>query len=229
MAKQIKFNFRFYAGRLTSGGMSIIELIVAIGIFSVAVMSTVSMFQMAIQGQMQAMAAVNIQESMRYALETMSKEIRNVGGQIQAAGETTQDCTDFSTPASQRPLDNKNLYSALNWQGGTQRVVNSNLGHSAIGEILVFRNKYGKCVRYFLQDNRITISREGFSVAYITPAKVKINSLKFYVKDDDTYDFTVQPEVTIMINAEISAGKYKQNSTMQTSVTARNYTKVDNP
>lgn len=53
-----------------------IELIVAMAIFSVLMLATLDIFKMVIEGQRNAIGSQDIQESMRYALEVMSKEIR---------------------------------------------------------------------------------------------------------------------------------------------------------
>jgi len=58
-------------------GFTLLELIVAVGIFSIIVVSATSIFQQVIEGQRRAIATQNTQESVRYVLETISKEIRN--------------------------------------------------------------------------------------------------------------------------------------------------------
>lgn len=57
-------------------GVSLIELIVSITLFSVLMLAATQIFKMVIDGQRNAISAQNTQESMRYALEKMSKEIR---------------------------------------------------------------------------------------------------------------------------------------------------------
>ena len=57
-------------------GVTLLELIVAVAIFSVVVLSAMEIFQMVIEGQRSAIAAQNIQESMRYVFEVISKEMR---------------------------------------------------------------------------------------------------------------------------------------------------------
>lgn len=57
-------------------GVTLIELIVAMAIFSVLMLATLDIFKMVIEGQRNAIGSQDIQESMRYALEVMSKEIR---------------------------------------------------------------------------------------------------------------------------------------------------------
>ena len=61
----------------SQGGYALIEMIIAVGLFAVTIVAAAGIFQSVIDGQRSAKAAQNIQESTRYALEVMSKEIRN--------------------------------------------------------------------------------------------------------------------------------------------------------
>jgi prepilin-type N-terminal cleavage/methylation domain-containing protein len=57
-------------------GFTIIELLVAISIFVTMILSITEIFAKVNEGQRHAIAAQNIQESMRYAFEVIAKEIR---------------------------------------------------------------------------------------------------------------------------------------------------------
>lgn len=57
-------------------GVTLLEMVVAVAIFSVAVLAAMGIFNMAIEGQRNVIAAQNLQESLRYSLEMMGKEIR---------------------------------------------------------------------------------------------------------------------------------------------------------
>ena len=57
-------------------GFTIIELLVAISIFIAMILSITEIFAKVNEGQRHAIAAQNIQESMRYAFEVIAKEIR---------------------------------------------------------------------------------------------------------------------------------------------------------
>jgi len=59
------------------GGFSFIEMVIAVGLFAFMIISAAGIFQAVVDGQRSAIAAENIQESFRYALEVMSKEVRN--------------------------------------------------------------------------------------------------------------------------------------------------------
>src|SRR3989339_604522 len=61
-------------------GFTLMELIVSMAIFSASILMATGVFKSAIEGQRSAIAAQNTQESMRYAFEVMSKEIRGAIG-----------------------------------------------------------------------------------------------------------------------------------------------------
>ncbi len=57
-------------------GVGLLEMIVVVAIFSVTILAATDIFKWVIEGQRNALAAQNVQENMRYAFETMGKEIR---------------------------------------------------------------------------------------------------------------------------------------------------------
>lgn len=57
-------------------GFTLVELTVAVALFAVTIVSAMNIFKFVAEGQRNAIAAQNIQASMRYALEVISKEIR---------------------------------------------------------------------------------------------------------------------------------------------------------
>lgn len=68
----------FHVSRFTfhEKGYSLIELLVAMGLFSIVVSIMASMFMISLRGQQKAFTAQNVADNMRYAMEIMSKEIR---------------------------------------------------------------------------------------------------------------------------------------------------------
>jgi len=57
-------------------GIGLLEMIVVVAIFSVTILAATDIFKWVVEGQRNALAAQNVQENMRYAFETMAKEIR---------------------------------------------------------------------------------------------------------------------------------------------------------
>jgi Tfp pilus assembly protein PilW len=58
-------------------GVSLLEMVVAISIFAIMILSATAIFQMVMDSQRSAVAAQNTQESIRYLMEVISKEIRS--------------------------------------------------------------------------------------------------------------------------------------------------------
>ncbi len=172
-------------------GFSLLEMVVALFIFSIITLSATAIFQMAVEAQRSSLAAQNIQTSLRYALEVMSKEIRNA---------------QRAPDASCAPLPAGYIYYET-------------------GGALYFLNKHHQCVEYALNtlEHRIEITRIGAShiTKPITPASVKVNKMEFKVLDNGSAN--VQARVTILIEAEVAKGKYKQPLTIQTTVSSRYY------
>ena len=57
-------------------GFTLLEMIVALGIFSVVALSSTAIFQRVIIGERMAIVAQNTQESLRYVFNVIAKEIR---------------------------------------------------------------------------------------------------------------------------------------------------------
>jgi Tfp pilus assembly protein PilW len=160
-------------------GQSLMEMIVAVALFSVVRLIVVSIFQTVLTAQRSAITTSNIQENLRYAFETMSKEIRMA---------QKSDCS----------IGSGNVYTIAN-------------------NALYFKNQYGECVSYSLDNNRIKLDRNG-NQAYITPEAVKISNLKFLVAS------SVQPRVTIMADIAVPAKSgVGQTIKIQTTISSRQY------
>jgi prepilin-type N-terminal cleavage/methylation domain-containing protein len=114
-------------------GVTLLELTVAVAIFSVVVLSAMQIFKMVIDGQQNAIAGQNLQESMRYALEVMSKEIR------MAQKGTGGICYG---------LDD-NVYLTENGV--------------LPGNELYLKSYKDECVRYQINNDRLKIERDGTS------------------------------------------------------------------
>ncbi len=70
---------------MKKSGVSLIEVIVSVSIFVVLMMTSLQIFKIVLDGQRQAAATSNIQESLKYFFEVISKEIRMA--QISTAGD----------------------------------------------------------------------------------------------------------------------------------------------
>jgi prepilin-type N-terminal cleavage/methylation domain-containing protein len=179
-------------------GVTLLELIVAVAIFSVIMLSATSIFNLVVQSQANAIAAQNMQENMRYVLEVFSKEIRT-------ARKANNDC------------DAEVGETAVN------KVYNTN----AAKDILFFKNKDDECVKYYIPsgEDRIKVYRGGVIDDYITPNEISISNLKFEVTDDAVGEFhTTQPKVTIIMYIEAKGKEINKHKTrLQTTISSRYY------
>lgn len=66
----------FMIGNRKKSGMSLIEVVVSVVLFTVIIMSATEIFKLVIDGQRSSIASQNVQESLKYFLEVMGKEIR---------------------------------------------------------------------------------------------------------------------------------------------------------
>lgn len=57
-------------------GFTLIELMVAVGVFSIAISASSGLFVVSLRGQQRAHVVQNLSDNVRYAMETISKEIR---------------------------------------------------------------------------------------------------------------------------------------------------------
>lgn len=67
---------RFKKKFKTESGVSFIELIAAVSVFTILMLAAVQIFKAVVDGQRNSVSAQNVQENMRYALEKISREIR---------------------------------------------------------------------------------------------------------------------------------------------------------
>lgn len=179
-------------------GFTLIEVMVSVAIFAVIILSITNIFKLAIDGQRSAIATQNVQESLKYFLEVTAKEMRMA-------------------------QKNKNVCPGLGDDVIFTKTTNTS------GDVLSFKNYYGECVSYFLAldgtNQRFKISRQlgvgPLQVDFISPAKIKINSLHFILSGGGG---TAQPIVTVNLNANALGGtQFKSNMTLQTSITSRYY------
>ena len=184
-------------------GYTLIEIIVAIGLFSMIMVFVMGIFKSVMEGQKLAISSQNIQENLRYTFEVMSREIRAAQG-----NHSGSECA--STPIG--------YYKVYN--------TNSTDDPPDSGNILYFKNKNNDCVVYATTtDNQIQITRGLYSMI-VTPDEVEIKKFDFFVADDKANEFhSQQARVTFIIEAEIKGGKdiHKQNIKMQTTVSSRYY------
>lgn len=192
-------------------GYGLLDMIVAIGLFAFMMLMVLSIFQSINEAQKTAMSAQNIQENLRYALEVMSKEIR----------QAVRSDSSCSSGGSNRIYNNGTV--TLNSQQ-----------YTAFYFKKLNKDDQELCVYYIIDNNRIKIYRYNRTTNsveednYITPARIRITDFDFGIFDNfisSNPSSRIQPRINIRIGAEMLDGpaRYKQPILIQTTVSSRSY------
>jgi len=199
-------------------GFSLIEMLVSVAIFTVVITISLSIFQSVNKSQSNAIAVQSVQESMRYALEVMSKELRSARHVYSDFdGDGTGDTDDCLGGGA---YDNYVVRFGFN---AGRKVYNF---MSSGGDLfLYFKDKNLSCVYYYINsaDDRLYVDRNGIALP-ITPDELKISDLQVEIDDNAIGEFhDTQAVVTVRMNAETldPSNKYKMN--LQTSISSRYY------
>jgi prepilin-type N-terminal cleavage/methylation domain-containing protein len=153
-------------------GVTLVETLVVVTIFSILVVAILQSFSMAMTVQGKIIKDQEILDELNYALEYMGKALRMAKKDDIEFGNQTKNCL---------PVDKANYYVT-----------------SSESEIR-FRNSQNQCQRFYLSGEQI-FEEKGYQLPLTSP-KIKINSLKFKVSGESQTD-DLQPLVTIIIEAE---------------------------
>lgn len=200
--KNFKNGRRIYNANF-GAGFTLIEIIVALGVFTVAVLISLSSFLAVLGAQKKAVAIGTIQENLNIALETMLKDIRvgrsyfcsNDINNFEGNGSNTNDCPNggkILTILSRDKIDNK---------------------------IVSYRLKNAKLEKAIKDAGNGNFIEEDFTP--ITFNDLKITNLTFYVTGSTVISDTFQPKVTITMKGEMGTGKSSSNFNIQTTVSQR--------
>lgn len=185
-------------------GFTLLEVVVSVGLFSVLILILTGFLEGVSKAQRSAIAAQDTEESLRYAFEVISKELRS-------AQRSDDECVI----------------------GSPNRVFNtaeaSSIGISATPadmDVLYFRNKYDECVYYYVHNGQLIVER-GDSYA-ATPDDITVTGLEFDIADNDIDVLPqdrIQPHVTLNLEAESNYGREseKQSLYVQTTISSRFY------
>jgi prepilin-type N-terminal cleavage/methylation domain-containing protein len=192
-------------------GTTLLELMVAVAIFSVLILMVTNIFKAVVDGQRSSLAAQNTQESMRFVMETMSKAIRQA--------QSLANSTECRFPGGSAAVNKVYNIDSTHNLGG------------ANSDILYFKNKGGDCIYYFTANDVLYIASATPPVVGIpeifplTPDEIKVSELDFDVVDDAIGAFhSVQPRVTFKMKVEfIGKPEHKQTMYLQTTVSSRHY------
>ncbi|MFA6194806.1 MAG: prepilin-type N-terminal cleavage/methylation domain-containing protein [Patescibacteria group bacterium] len=181
--------------KLQTSGFSLVEVIVSVALFSVIILSMTQIFKMVIDSQRSALATQNVQESLKYFLEVIGKEIRMAQkNEGVCSGIPDDEIYVISSNAYGGTLYFKNYYN---------QCVTYSLDQDGTGDRQRFR-----------------VSRGSVS-DFISPAKIRIEGLSFI---NASLASTTQPAITLNIKAyALGQGEFKSEMDIQTTMTSRYY------
>ena len=175
-------------------GVTLLELMVAVSLFTISILLAMQIFKMVIDGQRDAIAAQNMQESMRYTFERISKEIR------MAQKDTGNNCISFPNKIYEVSGAGNDVLTFLNYHG----------------ECIEYSLSSGRL--YIAKDP----GGPGEVSFPITVSKININNLRFELMGSDLN--ADQLLVIIKINAEVEGKEqFRHKMKIQTAISSRYY------
>ncbi len=180
-----------YSSQLAA--FSLIEVLVSVSLFSVIILSTTQIFKMVIDSQRSAIATQNVQESLKYFLEVIGKEIR-------MAQKNEGVC--LGIPDDEIYAVGSNAYgSTLSFKNYYQECVTYYLWQSG-------------------EEQRFVITRGAVS-DYISPVKIRIDKLAFVLSGGSS--LTQPAVTLSLKAHALKQGEFQSEMDLQTTITSRYY------
>lgn len=191
-----KLKSQFNQKLKAKSGFTLFEMIVSLGLFSVAMLMILTSLLSITSAQKKAVTLQTVEDNLRFVIDSMSKEIRTGSG---------YDCGNIGAP---------------NNCGNTGNVCIS------AANSMAFTRADGVPVIYRLQNESIEKSDNGNPFYTVTGSDIKINKLDFCVTgvNEGGDDDGLQPRTTIIIKATadiMEREKTKSPFNLQTTVTQR--------
>ena len=180
-------------------GVTLIEMLVAVAIFSIIVAAISGLFISSIRTQGRILATQELLDQTSYALEYMGRAIRMAKKELNCGDDDTQEYCDPINP-SQCLIDPDlppSYYYGYNYQ----------VSPSPIGDRIRFINYDNKCQEFFYENGQIKtkISDKRLAARFLAPlpltsGHIQIESLQFIISGESQGD-DLQPKVTVSIEA----------------------------
>lgn len=174
-------------GQRFQKGFTLFEMIVSLGIFSTCMLIILSSLLSITSAQKKAVSISTVEDNLRFAIDSISKEIRT---------GYDYDCGATGVPGSCS-------------SGATSFAFNP--GRTGITKVAYQLNT---------TDQSIEKSIDSGPFYPLTGSDIRIKKLNFYVAGAETSD-GFQPQVTIVLQAEMGSGREKSAFNVQTTITQR--------
>jgi len=186
-------------------GYTLIEVLVAVGIFTIVIAAPTGFFVGSLKGQLKTLASQKLLDNTSYCLEYISRSLR------MAKKELSTD-----------PL------TACLLQGGTA-LYGYNYQITRGGDGLKFKNYKDECQEFFLADGRLKEWKKRpsgeTSEDYLTSEDLEIISFKIGPTESWGQDDTDQPRVTLFLKIKGGKGQMEELRPLikiQTTISQRN-------
>lgn len=180
----------------TSRGFSLVELIVSIGLFAIVAVAMAGAVVNVMDANRKSRSLVSIVDSLSFALDSMTRELR-VGKNYDCGAHSG--ATDCSTPQSQINFDtSENVFFAYRLNTSENSI--ERCGHSS-----------SDCPN----------PSSGANYQRMTGNDIEITDLRFYVYGTEPASDNEQPRVTIVVSGRTGTADTDSAFTIQTTVTQR--------
>ena len=185
---------------MATKGYTLIEIMVAVGIFFAIIAAPSGFFVGSLKGQQRALASQELLDNVSYALEYISRSLRMAKkDDIEIKGITCNCC-----PSGDR----------VNYEVTDQ------------SQRIIFRNYDNKCQEFYLDDGgRLKESKDGV-INYLTSDDLEVVSLQFTVVGESQFDDpSLQPKVTLFLEVKGNRGSdpsLQPVIKIQTTISQRN-------
>lgn len=176
-------------------GFTLIELLVSLALFSIVVMISIGTLLSLVDANRQAQSLTSIANNLNFAVDTM----------VRAISTGTDYYCGSGTVGS-------------GWSSGDTRDCTADESN----QWLRFEDDDGDTVTYFMQSGALWRIKEG-TTQRLTAPEISVDAIGFVVTGTARGGNTVQPTVTVMIQATAGGGDTATDSTfsVQTTVTQR--------
>ncbi|MFH1656928.1 MAG: prepilin-type N-terminal cleavage/methylation domain-containing protein [bacterium] len=189
----LKNNYKLQITNNKNAGFTLVEVLVALAIFSIIASLAIGIFVMAMRSQRKILAQQQVLDQVSYAIEYMSRAIRMARKDDITIGGVSVNCL---------------FGDRVNYE-----ITAIGTGHGGIK----FRNYNNDCPEFYLQEGQLREDKNGVDLPLTAP---DLTVISFEIKDSgwDQYD-TLQPAVTMFLDIE---GKEGTKIQIQTTVSQRN-------
>lgn len=193
-----------YTTGMAAKGYTLIEIMVAVGIFMLVIAAPTGFFVSAIKGQQKSLASQELFDNTSYILEHMSRALRMAKKEL--------NCTNKTDPSTCGCLKNSGY--------------GSNYEITQDGKGIKFNNYQDVCQEFFWDaiDNRLKESKNGGTPLPLTSNNLEVLSFKIGPTDSWGQNNNEQPRVTMFLKIKGKEGKpeLQPEIKIQTTISQRN-------